>query len=67
MSKRTQLSCNDCYFRQLELCALQVDAPCPTFRLHERGAIETPHQAPLVPRTFEPMTSVRFLPQHQAA
>jgi alpha-D-ribose 1-methylphosphonate 5-triphosphate diphosphatase PhnM len=68
MSKRTRLTCNDCYFRQLELCALQTDAPCPTFRLHDRGEIEAPRQAQLVPRAFEPPSPVvRFLPQHQAA
>jgi hypothetical protein len=67
MSKRTRLSCSDCYFRRLELCALQTDAPCPTFRLDQRGAIEAPRQAPLVPRAFEPVSSLRLLPQHQAA
>ena len=31
------VSCEDCYFRQNMLCALQVDNPCPTFRDAERG------------------------------
>jgi hypothetical protein len=67
MSKRSRLTCNDCYFRQLALCALQVESPCPTFRLHERGALETPRQAQLIPRALEAATQVQFLPQHQAA
>jgi hypothetical protein len=64
MSKRTQLRCKDCYFHQELLCALQLDAPCPTFRLGAHGALTPPSQAPLVHRTVEP---VRLVPQHQAA
>jgi hypothetical protein len=67
MSKRPKLTCNDCYFRRLTLCALQLDAPCPTFRLQEHGALASPKQAPLVSRTFEPAVAARFLPQPQAA
>jgi hypothetical protein len=67
MTKRPRVTCNDCYFRQLALCALQVESPCPTFRLHERGVLAAPRQAPLIPRAFEAATPVRFLPQHQAA
>jgi hypothetical protein len=67
MSKRTKPTCNDCYFRQMTLCALQLDAPCPTFRLQEHGTLAAPRQAPLVPRVFDPVVPVRFLPQHQAA
>jgi hypothetical protein len=29
--------CEDCYFRQNMLCALNLGAPCPTFRPAERG------------------------------
>ena len=29
--------CEDCYFKQNMLCALNLDAPCPTFRPAERG------------------------------
>lgn len=67
MSKRIKLTCNDCYFRQLGLCALPLEEPCPTFRLQERGALAHPRQAPLVPRAFEPAVPMRFLPAHQAA
>ena len=31
------LSCDECYFRKNMLCALNLDAPCPTFRPAERG------------------------------
>ena len=67
MSKRNKVTCNDCYFRQLALCALQLDEPCPTFRLQDHGLPASPRQAPLIPRALEPVASVRFLPQHQAA
>jgi len=29
--------CEDCFFRQNMLCALELDAPCTTFRPAERG------------------------------
>jgi hypothetical protein len=29
--------CEDCYFRQNMLCALNLDKPCTTFRRAERG------------------------------
>jgi hypothetical protein len=50
MSKRTEASCNDCYFRSAGLCALPGDSPCPTFRLAAAGALEPPQQPRLVPR-----------------
>jgi hypothetical protein len=50
MSKKTHVTCEDCYFRRAGLCALQVDAVCPTFRLHSRGTMVTPRQPRLVPR-----------------
>ena len=50
MSKRPKLRCKDCYFHQEALCALQLDAPCPTFRLGVQGALTPPIQAPLVQR-----------------
>jgi hypothetical protein len=37
-TKKTKcLKCEDCYFRQNMLCALNLDAPCPTYRPAERG------------------------------
>jgi hypothetical protein len=50
MSKRTEASCSDCYFRRAGLCALVVDEICPTFRAPSRNALVPPHQARLVPR-----------------
>ena len=36
-TKAKCVSCDECYFRQNMLCALQLDAPCATFRPAERG------------------------------
>jgi hypothetical protein len=67
MSKRPKLRCKDCYFHQEALCALQLDAPCPTFRLGVQGALRPPIQAPLVQRAAVATVGARFLSQHQAA
>jgi hypothetical protein len=67
MSKGPKLHCKDCYFHQEALCALQLDAPCPTFRLGVQGALRPPIQAPLVQRTAVASVGARFLSQHQAA
>jgi hypothetical protein len=50
MSKTIQASCEDCYFRRAGLCALSLEAPCPTFRPHGRGSLVPPRQPRLVPR-----------------
>ena len=50
MSKRADVTCNECYFRRAGLCALPGETPCPTFRLHSRGSLAPPRQAQLVPR-----------------
>ncbi len=52
MSKKAQASCDDCYFRRAGLCALVLEAPCPTFRLHSRGRLTPPRQPRLVPRSL---------------
>ena len=37
-TKKTKcLKCEDCYFRKNMLCALNLDAPCPTYRPADRG------------------------------
>jgi hypothetical protein len=56
MSKRTGVTCDDCYFRRAGLCALVTDAPCPTFRLHSRGSLVPPRQPRLVPRSLGALT-----------
>jgi hypothetical protein len=43
-------TCDQCYFRRAELCALPGNTPCPTFRAVRRGAIESPRQARLIAR-----------------
>jgi hypothetical protein len=50
VSKRTISTCNDCYFRQAGLCALDLEAICPTFRLCTKGTLVPPRQPRLVPR-----------------
>jgi len=35
--KAKQVKCEDCFFHQNMLCALQLDGPCTTFRPAERG------------------------------
>jgi hypothetical protein len=57
MTKAKNLSCDDCYFRRAGLCALIVDTPCPTFRLHSRGALVPPRQPRLVPRPLTGQTA----------
>ena len=49
LSGRAEATCEDCYFRQEGLCALLLQAPCPTFRLARRGTLVPPKQARLVP------------------
>ena len=51
MSKRANVTCNDCYFRRAGLCALPGETACPTFRLHTAGRMSPPQQPRLVPRT----------------
>ena len=36
-AKKKCISCDDCYFGQNMLCALNLGKPCPTFRPAERG------------------------------
>jgi hypothetical protein len=42
------VTCNDCFFRKTSLCALDLSAPCPTFRPAVRGEMVAPPQARLV-------------------
>ena len=42
-------TCEDCYFRRHDLCALMLERPCPTFRA-TGVTLEPPRQATLVPR-----------------
>jgi hypothetical protein len=49
MSKRSEASCSDCYFRRAGLCALPGETVCPTFRLAATGRLSPPRQPRLVP------------------
>jgi hypothetical protein len=55
MGKMAQPTCEDCYFHRAGLCALTLEAPCPTFRLHSRGSLVPPRQPRLVPRPLAPL------------
>lgn len=50
MTKGTEATCDDCYFRREGLCALMLERPCPTFRAARRGELTRPRQPQLVPR-----------------
>lgn len=48
--RRAQISCDDCYFRRQELCAIPGNVVCPTFRAASAGSLSPPRQPLLVPR-----------------
>jgi hypothetical protein len=48
--RRTESTCDDCYFRREGLCALAGNVACPTFRAATAGALTPPRQPRLVPR-----------------
>lgn len=35
--KAKRVSCEECFFQRNQLCALELDEPCTTFRPAERG------------------------------
>jgi hypothetical protein len=49
MSKRSEATCSDCYFRRAGLCALPGETTCPTFRLAQTR-LAPPVQPRLVAR-----------------
>jgi hypothetical protein len=65
MAKQRQerVSCEDCFFRQNMLCALDLDKPCTTFRPAERG-LAPERQLAFVFRT-ERVTAAYAFPQPQ--
>lgn len=38
------VSCEDCFFKQNLLCALDCDRPCPTFRPNRPEGLRPPQQ-----------------------
>jgi hypothetical protein len=61
--KEEGVSCEDCFFHQNMLCALDLDNPCPTFRPAERG-LAPERQLAFVFRT-ERVTAAYAFPQPQ--
>jgi hypothetical protein len=57
MSKRPDVTCNDCYFRRGGLCALPGETICPTFRAYAVGRLEPPPQPQLVARPLAPVAA----------
>ena len=67
MVKRIEVTCDDCYFRRAALCALQLEAPCPTFRHHSRGALVPPRQPRLVPKPLDQVVAQHLVAEGAAA
>jgi hypothetical protein len=53
--RRTQKTCEDCFFHRKMLCALDLDEPCSTFREDRAGGLVPPRQPLLLPRQEEPV------------
>ncbi|MCB0870242.1 MAG: hypothetical protein KDB52_05365 [Solirubrobacterales bacterium] len=49
-SKKKAPSCEDCYFRQKMLCALDLEEPCGTFRESRPEGLVPPRQPMLLLR-----------------
>jgi len=62
-SKR--VTCEDCFFRARNLCALGLDEPCPTFRPDTPAGLMPPRQPALLMRDT-PAAAIAQ-PVHQAA
>jgi hypothetical protein len=62
-AKKKCLTCEDCYFKQNMLCALNLDAPCPTYRPADRG-LRPERQLAFVFRTERTRAAYAF-PQPQ--
>jgi hypothetical protein len=48
--KKKAPTCDDCFFRCNGLCALELDAPCSTFRPNGPHGLAPPRQPALLPR-----------------
>ena len=44
------MTCEDCFFRANNLCALGLDEPCPTFRPNTAAGLVPPRQPSLLMR-----------------
>jgi hypothetical protein len=45
-----KVSCDQCFFRARNLCALGLDEPCPTFRPDSASGLMPPRQPSLLMR-----------------
>jgi hypothetical protein len=59
-----RVTCDDCFFMQNRLCALNLGEPCPTFRPADRG-LAPERQLAFVFRTERTTTAYAF-PQPNA-
>lgn len=50
MTTRPEITCDDCFFRRAELCAIPGNKPCPTFRACKSDRLAPPVQPKLIPR-----------------
>jgi len=66
MAKGKCVTCEDCYFKQNMLCALDLSAPCATFRSAEQG-LRPERQLSFVFRTQRTRTAYAFPPPPAAA
>jgi hypothetical protein len=48
--RKKKPSCEDCFFHRNMLCALALDAPCPTFRPDTPQGLVPPRQPALLMR-----------------
>jgi hypothetical protein len=58
----TKPRCEDCFFHQNLLCALEVKTPCPTFRPAHPDGLRPPRQLAFVFRHQRRTDSLRFEP-----
>lgn len=49
-SRKNGRSCEDCFFHRNMLCALDLDAPCSTFRADDAQGLVPPRQPALLVR-----------------
>jgi hypothetical protein len=68
-TKVAKVSCEDCFFKRNLLCALDCDAPCPTFRPDHPDGLRPPQQLRFVFRQERRRQVAWALPsaQEQAA
>jgi hypothetical protein len=62
MGKGKKVVCEDCFFRRNLLCALQLDAPCPTFRPDTPEGLRPPPQMRFVFRQERPTRAAWAFP-----